>query len=54
VKQADMLGRDVASGQEARALSKIGVTYGSVDETLRELGWAPNRQPGQRGRPMWK
>ncbi len=54
VKQADMLGRDVANGQEARALSKIGVTYDSVDETLRNLGWAPNRKQGERGRPMWK
>ena len=54
VKQAEHLGRDIASADEARALSKIGVTYSSVDETLQNLGWAPNRQPGQRGRPMWK
>ena len=54
VKQARHLGRDIASADEARETYKIGVTYNSVDETLRELGWAPNRKPGQRGRPMWK
>lgn len=53
VTQAEHLGRDIATADEARALSKIGVTYQSIDETLRNLGWAPNRQPGQRGRPMW-
>ena len=47
------LGRDVASADEARAIYRIGQTWGSVDETLRKLGWPPNRAPGQRGRPMW-
>ncbi len=31
---------------------RIGVMYDSVEETLRELGMPPNRQPGQRGRPV--
>ena len=53
VQQARLLGRDIASGAEARATLKIGQTYASTDATLKALGWAPNRQPGQRGRPMW-
>ncbi len=51
---AGKLGRDVATADEARAIYKIGVTYDSVEETLRELGMPPNRQPGQRGRPIRK
>jgi hypothetical protein len=51
---AERLGRDVATAQEARTLYRIGVTYDSVDETLRALGMPPNRQPGQRGRTMWR
>ncbi len=51
---ARMLGRDVATAREARETYRIGVTYDSVDETLRELGMPPNRAPGQRGRPIRK
>jgi uncharacterized protein (DUF849 family) len=50
---AERLGRDVANADEARAIYRIGETWNSVDETLRRLGWPPNRAPGQRGRPMW-
>ncbi|MNF29571.1 3-keto-5-aminohexanoate cleavage enzyme [compost metagenome] len=53
VKQAQHLGRDVANADEARATMKIGQTYASTDETLKALGWAPNRKPGQRGQLMW-
>ncbi|WP_332776949.1 3-keto-5-aminohexanoate cleavage protein [Polaromonas sp.] len=53
VKQAQHLGRDIASADEARATMKIGQTYASTDETLKALGWAPNRKPGQRGQLMW-
>ena len=28
---------------------RIGQTYGSVDETLARLGYAPNRKPGELG-----
>jgi uncharacterized protein (DUF849 family) len=45
------LGREVASGKEAREIYKIGVQYNSVEETLAQLGMAPNRQPGQRAVP---
>lgn len=54
VKQAQHLGRDVASADEARALYQVGTYYGSAEETLRELGMPPNRTPGQRGRPIRK
>ena len=40
------LGREVATGKEARDIYQIGEYYGSADETLAKLGFAPNRQPG--------
>lgn len=43
------LGREVASGDEARRIYRIGEFYQSVDETLARNGFAPNRQPGQKG-----
>jgi uncharacterized protein (DUF849 family) len=49
VRIARELDRDVATGKEARDLYRIGETYNSVDETLAKLGYAPNRQTGQRG-----
>ena len=49
VRIANELGRDVATGKEARDLYRIGQTYNSVDETLARLGYAPNRKPGQTG-----
>ncbi|MEV0467750.1 3-keto-5-aminohexanoate cleavage protein [Nocardia tengchongensis] len=49
VRVAEELGREVATGKEARDIYKIGTTYSSVDETLAELGYAPNRRPGQVG-----
>jgi uncharacterized protein (DUF849 family) len=52
VDMARKLGRDVASADEARTMSKIGVTYDSVEQTLNELGMPPNRVQGQRGRPI--
>lgn len=49
VRIARELNRDVATGKEAREIYKIGETYGNADETIRQLGMAPNRKPGQRG-----
>ncbi len=37
--------REVATGAEARRIYRIGETYGSADETLAKVGWAPNRRP---------
>ena len=45
------LGREIATGKEAREIYKIGVQYNSVDETLAQLGMAPNREPGKRAVP---
>jgi hypothetical protein len=36
-------GRDIATGQEARRILKIGTFYNSIEETLAENGFAPNR-----------
>lgn len=49
VRIADELDRPVATGKEAREMYKLGETYGSADETLAKLGYAPNRKPGQVG-----
>lgn len=54
VRIADELHRDVASGVEAKAIYQIGTFYQSTDQTLRMLGYAPNRVPGQRGVPRWE
>ena len=42
-------GRDVAGGNAARRIYRIGEFYASVDETLARNGFPPNRQPGQKG-----
>ena len=42
-------GRDIANGQEAREIYKIGTFYKDADETLARNGFAPNRKPGQKG-----
>ena len=49
VRIAGELGREVATGKEARDIYKIGETYRDADETLAKLGYAPNRRPGQVG-----
>ena len=49
VRIAKELGREVATGKEARDIYRIGETYDSAEETLARLGYAPNRQPGQLG-----
>jgi uncharacterized protein (DUF849 family) len=51
VRIARELGREVATGKEAREIYKIGVQYNSVDETLAQLGMVPNREPGRRAVP---
>jgi hypothetical protein len=49
VRMARELGRKIATGDEARRILKIGVTYNSFEETLINLGLPPNRQMGQTG-----
>lgn len=51
VRIANELGRDIANAEEAREIYKIGVQYNSAEETLGQLGMAPNRQSGQRAIP---
>ena len=52
VRIARELGREVADAKQAREIYRIGTTYQDADETLAALGYAPNRQPGQRGNPL--
>jgi uncharacterized protein (DUF849 family) len=42
-------GRDVATAQQAREISKIGVFYDTAEETLLANGFAPNRNGGNQG-----
>ncbi len=52
VRIARELGREVASGEEARRIYRISTHWETADETLRNLGMRPNRLPGQRGTPL--
>jgi uncharacterized protein (DUF849 family) len=52
VRIARELGREIASGKEARRIYKIGESYSGADETLAKLGYAPNRPSGVRGVPL--
>ncbi len=47
VKMAQWHGREVATGDEARRIMKIGVWYDTVEETLFNLGLPPNRAAGK-------
>ena len=49
VQLARVLGRDIATGAEAKEIYRIGEWYADTDETLARLGMVPNRLPGQRG-----
>lgn len=52
VRIARELGRDVATGPEARAIYQLDTYWQDADETLRKLGMSPNRGRGQRGVPL--
>ena len=49
VRLAREMGREVATGKEAREILKIGVFYDTVEETLAANGFAPNRNGGNQG-----
>lgn len=49
VQISEALGRDIATGAEAKRIYKLGEYYSGADETLARLGMVPNRRPGQRG-----
>jgi uncharacterized protein (DUF849 family) len=52
VRVARELYREVATGEQAKTLYRIGEHYKSADETLARLGYAPNRKSGERGAPL--
>ncbi|MFF0200596.1 3-keto-5-aminohexanoate cleavage protein [Streptomyces sp. NPDC005017] len=49
VRISEALGRDIATGTDAKRIYRIGEYYADADETLARLGMVPNRRPGQRG-----
>jgi len=49
VRIAREFGRPIATGKQARQISKIGVFYDTVEETLAANGFAPNRKGGDQG-----
>jgi uncharacterized protein (DUF849 family) len=49
VRMSREFGREIATGKEARRISKIGTFYDSVEQTLAENGFAPNAKPGHQG-----
>ena len=49
VRVAGELGRPIATARQAREICKIGVFYETAEETLRENGFAPNRNGGNQG-----
>ncbi|WP_067825025.1 3-keto-5-aminohexanoate cleavage protein [Nocardia inohanensis] len=49
VRIAGELGREVATGKEAREIYKLDERYADAQETLAKIGFAPNRKPGQVG-----
>ncbi|MGG3794210.1 3-keto-5-aminohexanoate cleavage protein [Pseudomonas paraversuta] len=52
VRIAHELGREIATGKQARDIYRIGVQYDSIEQTLLANGMAPNRKPGQKGVPQ--
>jgi len=52
VRIARELNREVASGDDARRIYRLGESYASTEETLAQLGMTPNRVRGQRGVPL--
>jgi hypothetical protein len=52
VRVARELGREIASGKEARDIYRIGVQYETVGETLAANGMAPNREAGVKNLPL--
>src|SRR5262245_61948953 len=52
VRIARELGREVASGKEARRIHPIGGSWRHADQALAKLGYAANRKAGVRGVPL--
>jgi hypothetical protein len=54
VRLCQQFGRKVANADEARAISKVGVWYDSIEETLAKIGLPPNRRDGEQGFLLWE
>lgn len=52
VRIARELHREVATGEQAHAIYRIGEHYATADDTLNRLGYTPNRRSGERGMPL--
>jgi uncharacterized protein (DUF849 family) len=52
VRLSRELGREVADAKDARRIYRLGTFYRDADETLRENGFTPNRQPALRAVPL--
>ncbi len=52
VRVARELHREVATGEEAKRIYRIGTRYAHAEQTLAALGYAPNRRPAERGEPL--
>jgi uncharacterized protein (DUF849 family) len=52
VRIARELHREVATGEDAKRIYRLGERYSSVDETLDKLGYLPNRKAGERALPL--
>ncbi|MBP0620445.1 3-keto-5-aminohexanoate cleavage protein [Cupriavidus consociatus] len=53
VNMSRSLYREVATADEARRIYRIGEQYETTDETLRKVGYLPNRKEGRTGQPSW-
>jgi len=49
VRLSQEFGRPIATARQAREISKIGVFYDTVEESLHANGFAPNRNGGNQG-----
>ena len=52
VRTARELGREIATGKDARAIYSIGTQYHGTEEALAQLGLPPNRNSGRRDVPI--
>jgi uncharacterized protein (DUF849 family) len=49
VKMAQLIGRPIATNEQAHQMLRIGVTYKTIDETLLNAGLPPNREGSNKG-----
>ncbi len=49
VRISSEFGRPIATAQQAREISRVGVFYETAEESLQANGFAPNRNGGNQG-----